>query len=98
MVVPVSAIPAQSFSVTLNGQSCTIRITQRTTGMFLDLLVANVLVIGSVLCLNRTRIVRDAYLGFVGDLFFVDTQGDEDPYYSNLGDRYIILYADQSEL
>src|ERR1700744_2731252 len=40
--------------------------------VFLDLYVNDALIIGGVLCLNQTRIVRDAYLGFVGDLAFMD--------------------------
>jgi hypothetical protein len=98
MVIPVGADPAQSFNVTLNSQPCTIRIAQKTTGMFLDLLVNNTLIIGGVLCLDRTRIVRDGYLGFSGDLFFADTQGTNDPYYTDLGTRYLLLYAGPGEV
>jgi hypothetical protein len=98
MVIPTTSVPAQSFNVALNGQACTIRITQKTTGLFLDVLVNNALIVGGVLCLDRTRIVRDAYLGFIGDLFFVDTQGTSDPYYSDLGSQYLLLYAAPGEL
>jgi hypothetical protein len=98
MVIPISDVPAQTFNLSLGGQSCTIRIAQKTTGLFLDLLISNTLTIGGVLCLDRTRIVRDSYFGFNGDLFFVDTQGNSDPYYSELGDRYILVYAAASEL
>lgn len=48
--------------------------------VFLDLYVNDALIIGGVLCLNGTKIVRDAYLGFIGDLAFIDLQGDADPY------------------
>jgi hypothetical protein len=49
--------------------------------VFLDLFVNDALVIGGVLCLNDVRIVRDAYLGFVGDLSIIDTSGaGEDPF------------------
>ena len=48
--------------------------------VFVDLYVNDALIIGGVLARNETRIVRDAYLGFVGDLAFVDTQGSADPY------------------
>lgn len=48
--------------------------------VFLDLYVNDVLIIGGVLCRNETRIVRDAYLGFIGDLAFIDLDGDSDPY------------------
>jgi hypothetical protein len=98
MVIPVVAVPSQSFGVSLNGQNCTIRIAQKTTGMFLDLLMDNTLVIGGAPCLDRTRIVRDAYLRFSGDLFFADTQGTSDPYYTDIGTRYLLLYVAPGEI
>lgn len=48
--------------------------------IFLDLYVNDALIVGGVLCLNETRIVRDAYLGFIGDLAFIDAAGNSDPY------------------
>jgi len=97
-VIPISALPAQSFSVTLDTQACTINIAQKTTGMFIDLLLNNVLIIGGVLCLDRTYIVRDLYLGFSGDLFFADTQRTSDPYYTDLGTRYLLVYVTPGEV
>lgn len=47
--------------------------------VFLDLLVSNVLIIGGAIVLNNVPVVRDAYLGFSGDLVVVDTQGEDDP-------------------
>lgn len=47
--------------------------------VFLDLYVNDALIIGGVLCLNEVRIVRDAYLGFIGDLAVIDLQGTSDP-------------------
>ena len=48
--------------------------------VFLDLYLNDVLVVGGVLCRDRTLILRDSYLGFSGDLAFVDIQGTESPY------------------
>lgn len=53
--------------------------------LFLDLYKAaadgtlGAVVLG-VTCLHATRIVRDAYLGFAGDLAFYDLQGTDDPF------------------
>lgn len=41
--------------------------------VFCDLYVNDSLVVGSVLCLNGVGIVRDAYLGFLGELMVVDS-------------------------
>jgi hypothetical protein len=66
---------------------------------FLDLYVNDALVIGGVLCLDRNLLVRDTYLGFIGDLAFVDTQivtGEgSDPQISGLGTRYQLTYWQQ---
>jgi len=48
--------------------------------VFLDLYVDYVLIIGGVLVLNNVLIVRDSYLGFVGDLAVFDTEGEDDPF------------------
>lgn len=98
MVVPLNATPAQAFKVTLNKQDCELRISQKSTGIFMDVIVNNVLIIGGVLCLDRTLIVRDAYLGYSGDLFFVDTQGATDPVWTGLGSRYLLVSVAPGEL
>lgn len=59
---------------------------RNTDPVFLDLYMApagggglEAVVLG-VVGLHATRIVRDAYLGFVGDLAFYDLQGSDDPF------------------
>ncbi len=92
IVIPTQATPNQNLQVQLANQPCSISIYQEAYGLFLDLYVNNALVIGGVICENLNRIVRSAYLGFVGDLAFVDTQGTDDPIYTGLGDRWQLVY------
>ena len=48
--------------------------------VFVDLYVnSTTLIIGGVIALNNVPIVRNSYLGFLGDLAVIDTQGEEDP-------------------
>ena len=47
---------------------------------------------------KRNRIVRDTYLGFLGDLAFFDLQGEDDPYYTGLGDRWVLGYLTTADL
>ena len=96
--IPLQQIPNQAASVQLNGQNCQINVYQKFFGIFLDLYVSNVLVIGGCLCLNLNRVVRSAYLGFQGDLGFWDTQGNLNPYYKGLGARYQLVYLSPSDL
>lgn len=98
IIIPLQAVPNQAVGVTLGGQVSQISIYQKEPGLFIDLFVDNQLVIGGVVCQNRNRIVRSLYLGFQGDLAFIDGQGDEDPFYAGLGTRYNLAYLSASEL
>lgn len=95
--IPLQAVPSQSINVTLNGQDCTIRVYTLDTGLFLDLEVSGDVIVSAVICEDRTLIVRLAYLGFVGDLAFMDTQGTDDPLYTGLGSRWVLLYLSPSD-
>lgn len=96
--IPLTAVPAQSFAVVLNGQNCGINVYQKSTGMLLDLLVNGVPVITCVLCRDRVKLIRQAYLGFVGDLSFVDTEEADDPQYQGLGNRWLLMYLEETDL
>lgn len=91
-IVPLQSTPSQTVSVGLGNQQCKINVYQKQPGLFFDLYVAGVVVITGVLCLNLNLLVRNSYLGFVGDLAFVDTQGANDPDYTGLGTRYQLIY------
>lgn len=96
--IPIADVSSQTLSVQLGGQSCSISIYLKSTGLFCNLSVANALIIGGVICQNVNRIVRDAYLGFVGDLVFVDTQGIADPTSPGLGSRYFLVYLEAADI
>ena len=98
-IIPIADIYSQTLNVTLANQSCTINLYQTTNcGLFCDLYVNNALVIGGVICQNLNRIVRDTYLGFVGDLTFLDNQGQNDPSSPGLGTRFSLCYLSASDL
>jgi hypothetical protein len=97
MLIPLQPVPSQTLNVSLASQACQIAVYQKTTGLYLDLSVAQRPIISCVLCRNRVLLVRQAYLGFLGDLSFIDTQGNADPVYSGLGTRYLLSYLVPSE-
>ncbi len=90
--IPVRPITNQSLQVQVDNQPCTIDLSQTNYGLFMTLYLDADLIVASVLCQNRNRIVRSAYLGFSGDFVFVDTQGNSDPAYEGLGDRYQLVW------
>jgi hypothetical protein len=69
-----------------------------TPMVFLDLYVSDALVIGSVRCYDRSRVVRGVHLGFNGDLAFADAYGTDDPRYAEFGTRFLLLYWPAAEL
>lgn len=92
-VIPILPEPAQNLRVQLGQQQCVIALYQRWGRLYLDLMVDNVQIMRARLCRDRVGLVRDAYLGFAGQLAFVDTQGTSDPEYTGLGSRYILIYT-----
>lgn len=90
--IPLAPLPSQSVNVTLGNQQCRIDIVQKSTGLYLDLYVSDVPIALGVLCLDANFIVADSYVGFTGDLIFIDSQGAQDPDYLGLGGRYALYW------
>jgi hypothetical protein len=91
-IIPLQATANQTVNVGLSQQACTLHIYQKAFGLYMDVYANGILIIGGVACLNANTIVRDAYLGFIGDLAFWDTQGASDPDYTGLGGRFLLFY------
>jgi len=102
LIVPLQPVPNQAVTIALANQLCQINVYQKGTALYLDLLVNNVAVITGTICENLNRLVRSLYLGFSGDLAFIDNQGSEDPVYTGLGPtadaRFTLAYIEASEL
>ncbi len=95
--ITLKPLKQQKFNVILNGQQCTIRLMQRSTGMYIDLYKDSIPLLSGVKCLNGNKIVRYKYLGFSGELFFTDLSGTEDPEWSGLGERWRLWYITDEE-
>lgn len=99
LIVPLQDQASQTLNVNLAGQACTISVYCKDAyGTFLDLSVNGSPIVVGVICQNKNRIVRDAYLGFVGDLGFLDTQGSDDPVSPGLGARFVLCYLTPADL
>ena len=104
-LIPLAAIPSQTLSVVLAGQNCQLSIYTKTTGLYLDLAVGGNPVLTAMICRNAGRLLLDrTYLGFVGDLVFVDTQATDtvangvDPVYTGLGAQFQLIYLTGAEV
>jgi hypothetical protein len=102
LIVPLQPVPNQAVSITLANQLCQINVYQKGANLYLDLLVNNVPIIVGTICENLNRLVRSLYLGFSGDLAFIDNQGSSDPIYTGLGPttdaRYSLAYIEAGDL
>lgn len=97
-IIPLQAVPKQSVLVVLEDQNCQINVYQTFYGVFFDLYVDGALVLAGAIAQNLNPIVRTGYLGFSGDLAFIDNQGSEDPVYTGLGSRFSLAYLSPADL
>lgn len=97
-LVPIQPVPSQVLTALLTNQACQINVYQKNTGLFCDLYVNALPIVLGVICQNRNRLVRAAYLGFVGDMMFIDTQGLADPVYAGLGSQFVLAYLDADDI
>lgn len=97
--IPLAAVPAQTLNVILGNQNCQVKVYQKTTGVYLDLAVNGTPITNTVRCVVSTRLLLDrGYTGFVGDIGFIDTQGSDDPTFTGLGTRWLLIYLEASDL
>ena len=96
--VPLSAVPNQTLSIVLAGQSFQIALRQNGGNLYFDLTVGGASVVLTRICRNKQRLLLDAqYHGVVGDFSFFDSQGDTDPQYTGLDGRYKLYYLELAD-
>lgn len=91
--VPLQATESQTITILLNNQNCQINIYQKSTGLYLDLFKDNEVIISTRLCVDRIPVVRNRSSGFVGELYFVDGSGTQNPDYLGLGTNFRLYYV-----
>lgn len=103
--VPLSAVPSQSFAITLDGQPCNITVEQKSTGLYFSLLFQGQPITVNARCLNLALLLQDRrYLGFVGDFAFADLAAAQDPLtgadpdYTGLGSRFFLSYLQAADI
>jgi len=98
LIVPVQAVPNQTFAILLGNQACQITLTTRFFGLYFDLSVSNTPIRNGVICQNQNRLIRYPSLGFIGDFYFTDTQSTSDPVYTGIGSRYLLEYWEAADV
>ena len=95
--VPLQAIPNQSIIIQLNGQNGQLNVYQKSTGLFVDILLNNVVILGGVIARNQCLMLMNTYFGFSGDFMFIDNEGSSNPWYEGLSGRFTLMYLAPSD-
>lgn len=90
--IPLQAVPNQTLKFAAGNLAVQLKVYQKLYGLVMDVLINSTPIATGCLCLNQNRVLHNAYLGFPGDLAFVDTQGSQDPSYTGLGSRWRLIY------
>ena len=95
--IPIQPIPSQLVKVVLGGQNVQIFIYQKDQGLFVDINSDGVDIVVGVIARDAVPIICREYMGFIGNILFVDTQGGSDPTYNGLGSRFSLVYLTADE-
>lgn len=95
--IPIQPVPSQRLSAVLAGQNCQIAIYQKAQALFIDINVNGVDVAVAVQAHDALALNPFTYASFSGNLLFIDTQGNDDPSYSGLGSRFVLIYLTAAE-
>lgn len=91
--IPLAATASQTLNVVLNQRLVRLDVYQRSTGLYMNVWLDDLLIVAGVICQNLNPVVHADYLGLGGDFVFVDTQGSEDPTHDGLGGRYVLTFV-----
>ena len=92
--IPISQEPNQTFNIDLNGQRCVFEFITRGMSLFMNFTLNDRKVIDGMICLNNVDLVQYKEFDFNGKLYFTDTQGNKDPIFNGLGERWVLIYED----
>ncbi len=97
--IPIQPVPSQQVLAVLGGQNCQISIYQKGDRVFVDLNSNGTDMCIGALAHNAVPLdSRNAYDGFQGNLYFIDTQGEDDPQFTGMGSRWQLVYLTTQEV
>lgn len=93
--IPLMSVPNQRLQTQIDGITYALVLTQRTTGMFIDIYVDGVAACLGVVCIDRAPITA---LGYDGAFVFIDNSGNSvNPEWSLLNDSVFLYYVTAAE-
>ena len=91
--IPLTKDVNQEFQIILNGQNCTIGVFQKDETVFVNLWVNSKPIFLGISALDRVGIKLSDYMDFLGQLWFEDKNGTQNPNFNGFGDRYSFYYG-----
>lgn len=91
--IPITQDANQTVSCSLDGRLAQITLMTTDEGLFADVIYDGVPVALARLCLDRTDINPNRYMGLPQMLCFADLQGETDPVAPGFNTRYLLLYG-----
>lgn len=99
-VLSVETLPNQDFQIILDEQNCLIHLYQKGDYMFLDLYIDDETIVEGAIVQPKTGIIQSPSK-FKGQLYIIDVINPADmpkqPNYSELGDRFQLVYLSEAE-
>jgi hypothetical protein len=95
--IPLQPVPTQATKVVLGGQNVQLLIYQKPQGVFVDINADGVEIVVGIIARDAVPLMCRDYMGFIGNLLFIDTQGNSDPTYDGLGSRFSLVYLTAEE-
>lgn len=99
--IPINPVPQQSLNIVLANQNVSLNLYTLTdqygSSLYADVSIGAIVLKSCIRCINLARwLVGLGYLGFIGDFVIVDTQGNDEPQYTGLGTRWVLIYLDST--
>ena len=93
-IVPTDKEPNQTLMVIIEEKVVYLTFLTRGQYLYASVRVEEKEKLTGIICLNKTNILNYNLTGLSGKLYFEDTQGDLDPIYFGLNDRWILYYEE----
>lgn len=93
-IVSTSPIASQTFYATIGNQRVMFWLRQLYDAMYCDAKIGENYLFAGFRCENRCNFLIIEGCPIQGSLYFIDTQGKENPNYKELGSRFLLVYEE----
>ena len=93
--IPIDQLPNQSFEIELNDKRCRFEFITRGFSLYMNLSIDDVEKVNGIICLNNENLILYPEIGLEGKVYFTDTQGNLDPLFYGLNDRWLLVYEEE---